>query len=368
VRNPSGGEAGSTRERSERHHRHTGDLRHTHHRDREQIERQTGEGDPRKDCSAHRKEQRLGRRRGHEHRAEHSRTPLRDRLFAKARWNTKTHEEFVFREVFAPIVVLRVLVMNRRDSRNDDQNREGGAERQDESRVRHRQRIGGDENRRHNGQGIQRRTALIDGTSAEVDHSHQRRAVDRCTVAHQTRVRDQGCNRRDHRAAAEPSGNPANCEQQPGQDGNVAARDRDHVIGACFLQPALNVLCQTGALADHDGGHDGGGPRLPRRDRLRDGASRKGAGGAHGLVEHAAALEDVDKRTALHRSDQARSPSREGALLVGNARIQVSRRSSQLHRQANKAAGAPFLQSIRGERSGDGDDDAARASRPISRA
>jgi hypothetical protein len=51
--------------------------------------------------------------------------------------------------------------------------------------------------------------------------------------------------------------------------------------------------------------------------------------------------------------------------LVGNARIQVSRRSPQLHRHSDKAAGAPIADALGGQRSSDSDQNAARHSRPI---
>jgi hypothetical protein len=102
---------------------------------------------------------------------------------------------------------------------------------------------------------------------------------------------------------------------------------------------------------------------------LRDGASRKGAGRAHDLVERAAALEEVDKGTAS-------SPFRPDAFPVAQGR--APGRERQDSGIATVVAVAPacgqwrparhFLQSIRGERSGDGDDEAARDSRPISRA
>jgi hypothetical protein len=135
------------------------------------------------------------------------------------------------------------------------------------------------------------------------------------------------------------------------------------------MQPALNVLCQNRRAADHDGG-----PMAA--DRGSHGATdcamarrAKGAGRAHDLVERAAALEEVDKRnrSSPFRPDafpvaQGRAPGRErqdsgyrdGRRICTGMRTMAGRRA---------ISSSPSVRAIR-----DGDDEAARDSRPISRA
>ncbi len=52
-------------------------------------------------------------------------------------------------------------------------------------------------------------------------------------------------------------------EHQARENRDVAAGDRDHVVGAGLLQPPLHLVVQAGAIADHDGGDDGRGTRTP---------------------------------------------------------------------------------------------------------
>ena len=61
--------------------------------------------------------------------------------------------------------------------------------------------------------------------------------------------------------------------EQRGEQRDVAARDRDDVIGARLLQPALVLGVEPAAIADQNRRHHAGGPRAPPAD----GAARRRA-------------------------------------------------------------------------------------------
>jgi hypothetical protein len=59
---------------------------------------------------------------------------------------------------------------------------------------------------------------------------------------------------------------PGQADQSRGEDRDIAAGDCDDVVGAGALQPVLQVWRQPRAIADQDGGGDGGGYRIARSD------------------------------------------------------------------------------------------------------
>ncbi len=72
--------------------------------------------------------------------------------------------------------------------------------------------------------------------------------------------------------------NPRAKHEHRGQNRDVAARDRDDVIGAGILQPALVLFRQSGAVADQDRGGDGSRASPMAPDVTGDEASRPGPG------------------------------------------------------------------------------------------
>ena len=112
---------------------------------------------------------------------------------------------------------------------------------------------------------------MVENPCAEIDDGHQRRAIDRCAAADERRVDDQQRDRSEHRQPAQDAGEPKGADNQPGQDRDVAARNRDHVIRARFLQLALNVKLERPAIADHDRGHDSRRALAPSSDAIVDG-------------------------------------------------------------------------------------------------
>ena len=172
--------------------------------------------------------------------------------------------------------------------------------------------------RRHDGERVERRAALIERPRAEVDDRHQRRAIDRRAAADQTRVRA-GAPRSPRASPSRPS-QPASrnsAEQQAGEDRDVAARDRDHVIRARLLQPALHLVVQPGAIADDDGRDDRGRPRAPAADRrARSRVARTRAPRPSPRRATLPRADDLDERAALDRADERRAAPRERALVV----------------------------------------------------
>jgi len=197
-------------------------------------------------------------------------------------------------------------------------------------------------------------------SGAEVHHRHQRRAIDRGAAAHKQRVRDEGRDRRQHRCAAEQTGAAKGAEEKAGEDRDVAAGDRDHVIRARFLQSPLHVVVQTGAIADDDRRHDRGGLRAPAADGAGDGVSRERPHARHRLVEPRSAREDLDERAALDRADQCGAAPRERALVIRNAGIEIPRRTAKHDRHPHATTRAPVVNAIAGERTDDRDKDPAQ--------
>ena len=115
----------------------------------------------------------------------------------------------------------------------------------------------GDEARRHQRQRVERRTALIDRAGREVHHGHQRRAIDRRAAADQPPYAISTAIAASIAVAAQHAGEAERAEHQAGENRDVAAGDRDHVIRARLLQPPLHLVVQAGAIADDDGGDDG---------------------------------------------------------------------------------------------------------------
>jgi hypothetical protein len=106
---------------------------------------------------------------------------------------------------------------------HDDEDAEGGAESENESRIGDRKRVRHHQHCGHHPQGIQRRAALIARTAGQVDDRHQRRAVNRRAAVHDAGVGNEHGDGREHRAAAQVPGKPECAEEQAGEDGDVPA-------------------------------------------------------------------------------------------------------------------------------------------------
>ena len=214
-------------------------------------------------------------------------------------------------------------------SRREDDDGGRGADAEHESGVHHRQGPGEDEPDNSRGQRVEAPRRLIDDAQSQIDHRHRRRARDRCAAAHQPGVEhQQQCDQR----AAKPGGNPEKArqaQQDRGQHGDVAARDRDDVIGAGDLQALFEHRIETGAVADENGGRDGGGRGVarPHVSRERRANVRAEIGGA--LVPPRARRLHLDQRPALHASHERQPAARQGQPVVADARIEVVRRTPQ---------------------------------------
>jgi hypothetical protein len=112
------------------------------------------------------------------------------------------------------------------------------------------------------GERICGRRTMIEDTCGEVEHGGERCPPDRRPSAGDVSIRDE---QRDGQDRARPGGDarePGQRQGEAGQHRNVATRDRDDMIGAAFLEPALDLGVETRTIADQDGRDDRG--RLPR--------------------------------------------------------------------------------------------------------
>ncbi len=283
------------------------------------------EGDARERQRPDRKEQRLDCERSGEHREGRSSDPGEPRD----------------RRVVRSVGGLNGL-LSRRCGGHDDEDRERGAEGQQKRRIRDDQRIGHNQRGGDERQRVERRAALIERSRGEVDDRHERGAIDRRAAPDQHRVRQKHGDRRHHRRPPKPSGEPESGQQQPGEDGDVATRDGNHVVGAGFLQPALDVVVEPRPIANHDRRDDGAGPNAPPANTVGDGAARKGACARHRFYQPACAGQHFDQPAALDRSDQRGPPPRQRALLVGHTGIEIPRRPPEDCRETHSPAGTPF--------------------------
>ena len=200
---------------------------------------------------------------------------------------------------------------------------------------------------------------MICGARAEIYDRHQRRAIDRCAVTHKRGVSGKRDDRRDHRRPAEPARQPEPAEQEPRENRNVAAGNGDDVVRPGFLQPALHVGVQPRAIADDDRRDDRTRLRAPAPHVFRDRAAGVRARTGHRLVEPASGRQHLNQRAALHRPHEPRAASRQRALVVGHTGVEIPRRPVERDRQPHPPPSAPVVDSIRGERTRDRDDDTA---------
>ena len=181
-------------------------------------------------------------------------------------------------------------------------------------------------------------------------------------MADKRRVREQHRDRGQHGRPPEPAGEAERADQQTGEDRDVAARDRDDVIGPRFLQAALHVVVQARAIADDDRRDNRARLRAPAADARGDRAAGERARARHCFREPPTARQHLHLRTALRGPDQPGASPRELALVVGYAGVEIARRPAERDRQTHAPPRAPTVEAIGCQRPDDGDGDAARRS------
>ena len=105
--------------------------------------------------------------------------------------------------------------------------------------VAHRERIQGERRPGRRADGVVRPCPVIDRVGRQIQHGHLRRAHHRGAAAHQARIAGKRGRHADVRHARPQAGQAGGGHQRRGEDRDVAARDRDHVVRAGLLQPLL---------------------------------------------------------------------------------------------------------------------------------
>jgi hypothetical protein len=242
--------------------------------------------------------------------------------------------------------------------------RERGEDGQPEADVDHGQRRHHDDQRDRDGDGVDGRRAQVERARREVDRGGQRRARDRGAaddgggIERQHAEHDHGARPRRQADAADES------EHDRGEHGDVAARDREHVIGAGPPHPRLDLGRQAGPVADEDRQDDRRPLGIVRPDRRRHGPPRPCPRRGRGFGERRSPRQHLDQRRALHRTEHADAPPRQPHFLIRRAEVAVRQGAPQRGRDPGEAAGAPRVPRRRGVETGNGQAHAAGDRRP----
>ncbi len=95
---------------------------------------------------------------------------------------------------------------------------------------------------------------MVEQAGAQHDDGCRGRPRHRCLVADQVGIGDQQHDDPAGQPAGAYTGRPAEQQQTPREDHDVAARDGNDVIRPALLQPARGLFVETGAVADEHGG------------------------------------------------------------------------------------------------------------------
>ena len=98
---------------------------------------------------------------------------------------------------------------------------------------------------------------------------------------------------------------PAECQQARGQDGDVPAGNRDHVIRARVAHDVLVRGRETSPIADEDSDHDGGRWWTARANGGAHRLTHVVADRRGGFVDPRAEAQDLYQRRTLRRSRQS---------------------------------------------------------------
>ena len=147
--------------------------------------------------------------------------------------------------------------------------------------------------------------------------------------------------------------------RQAGKNRDVAAGNRDDVIRACLLQPALHLGVQPCAIANQDCGHDCRRSRAPRRHARRDRTANRGTCRRTRLREPCAAAGDINEPVALDRAHQRDTAPRQLPLRIADARVEILGRRPKGGGKCDAAAAAPLQNPIALWLAANADEDAA---------
>ena len=201
-----------------------------------------------------------------------------------------------------PAAVLRRQSLDARQAEQDPERR---AEREMKSGVEDHHRRDRDRQQRGDRQHVERRRAMIERAREQHQHRHRDRARDRRGAAGDRAVEHSSTAVRIAPGAAAHQQQPRARSSRRRRGSRCCPRNRDDVIGAGLLQPALVVGGQPAAIADQHRGGDARRPRIAPAD-----AVDAGAGGSTARTAAAASLttrsagQDFDQRRALDAADQ----------------------------------------------------------------
>ena len=250
------------------------------------------------------------------------------------------------------------------EHRDADDDRDRGAEGEEERRVHEPERVGSEDERCGECQRARRRGALIDQPCSQVHHRHGRRPRHGAAAASELGVREQHENGQRKPGSPRHEQHAARRQQAAGEDRDVAARDGDDVIGARRLQIALDAVVEAGPVADQDGRDNRRGGSIPGADACCDQLTDPEARECRLLLEPRPAPEHLHECCTLHRSHERRTPARERQGQVRNAGVEVPRRFSHQGLHAHSSSGAPLRRMRRRERAQDGQHRAAVYAQP----
>ena len=330
------------RQRRTRECRERGPLHDRHQGNGGEIQQEAGEGDPREDHRAGRRERELRTDSCDQERGRRGRNPPEPGA-------------------------RRAVGQEPRRSKQDPERR---AKRENEPGVEDRDRRHGERPARGDAQGIHRRSAMVENPRTQVDRGRGNRAGHRRASPRKRAVEDEQDDRRRRRQPRWQAQHPRRAKEQHREDGDVAARNRNDVIRARLLQAPLVLLGQPRAVADQDRGgdargRDARGRPAPGPYEARDLLARPRTRGRGGL-RHAAALpHDLHERAALDGADERDASPRERAAFVRQAGIAIGGRQPQHGGDTDGAAAPPLAQPLGRGDARDSKPDAATDARRV---
>ena len=244
-----------------------------------------------------------------------------------------------------------------------------GEHRQPEADVDHGERRRHDDQRDRDGDGVDRRRAQVERARRQIDRRRQRRAGDRGAADDGGGIQREHAEHDDRARPRRQADAADDREHDRGEHGDVAARDRQHVVGAGPLHarfdrratgPARSPMrtASTIAVALRIVGPIAAaiGPAGPRPRRGR------------GLGERRSARQHLDQRRALDGAEHAGAAPREPQFLVRRAEVAVRQRAPQRRGHAHESPCPPRVSSRRCADAGDRRADAAGHRHPVAAA
>ena len=166
---------------------------------------------------------------------------------------------------------------------------------------------------------------MVERPRPEVQDRHQRRPPDGWPGRDDIGVGEKHNDRHQRRQAAVNADERQATDDERGEDGDVAAGDRDDVVGAGRLQSGADLVGQAGAIANEDRGDDRRRHLAVREDPSRNRAANRRTDVGGVLLEDGAVVDNLDQQCALDRAEQRDAAQRCIGLEIGYAVVQIPR-------------------------------------------